>query len=346
MPEKAVKNSILNSLFLHCPACAEALAYCRSESDALDSYSDFLSSLAGSRRVLFVPLRDFKKSGSEGRIIAGIRHDMDGDLTTALRMARAEKRMGISSTYYVLHTERSYGHWKNGKFIRNPFVLSIIKSIQNLGHEIGFHNNALEPLIAQGILPEKTLEQELDHLRRGGIRITGTSSHGSYYLYGADNNEIFEGYTVGGRREFTDFSGKKHSLGQVRMKDHGLEYEANFLLGYKMADGEMYKSVSPFKKDMGDRFREIPMYERDYDGQYGVFGRDAWVINPCPRNGLSPWIKADVRQAIEHITSLQEGMKIIIDVHPVYYGSTFVRRSLRKVIGSPKEKKPRRENKK
>ncbi|MBN2790137.1 MAG: hypothetical protein JXR69_08100 [Candidatus Delongbacteria bacterium] len=55
-----------------------------------------------------------------------IRHDVDRKPYNALIMAQMENRMGIKSTYYFRHK-------------KHTFIPEIIKSIQSLGHEIGYH---------------------------------------------------------------------------------------------------------------------------------------------------------------------------------------------------------------
>jgi hypothetical protein len=59
-----------------------------------------------------------------------LRHDVDTKPHRALRMARFEHNMGISSTYYFRHT-------------REVFRPQIIKEVADLGHEVGYHYEVL-----------------------------------------------------------------------------------------------------------------------------------------------------------------------------------------------------------
>ena len=59
-----------------------------------------------------------------------LRHDVDTKPHRALRMARFEHSMGISSSYYFRHT-------------REVFNPQIIKEVADLGHEVGYHYEVL-----------------------------------------------------------------------------------------------------------------------------------------------------------------------------------------------------------
>lgn len=55
-----------------------------------------------------------------------LRHDVDGNVPNALKMAELEHSLGITATYYI----RMKG---------NLFVPEVVKRISDLGHEIGYH---------------------------------------------------------------------------------------------------------------------------------------------------------------------------------------------------------------
>lgn len=64
-----------------------------------------------------------------------LRHDIDFSLPDALRMARIENKMGVSSTYFTLLTAPYY----------NPLSdegVDILKEIISLGHIVGLHYDA------------------------------------------------------------------------------------------------------------------------------------------------------------------------------------------------------------
>lgn len=62
-----------------------------------------------------------------------LRHDVDACLESALRIAEIEDgEFGISSTYFILHSSPFYN-------ILDKESIKIIRKINELGHEIGFH---------------------------------------------------------------------------------------------------------------------------------------------------------------------------------------------------------------
>jgi len=81
----------------------------------------------------YAPLTVVKYLSSEKRperfII--IRHDVDFEPAYSLKLAKIEKEFGITSTYYF-------------RTIEDVFQPNIIKSIADLGHEIGYHYEVLD----------------------------------------------------------------------------------------------------------------------------------------------------------------------------------------------------------
>lgn len=62
-----------------------------------------------------------------------LRHDVDVCLESALKIAQVEsEELAISSTYFILHSSPHY------TFL-DPKSVKIVKEVNKLGHEIGFH---------------------------------------------------------------------------------------------------------------------------------------------------------------------------------------------------------------
>ena len=62
--------------------------------------------------------------------LAILRHDVDGNISNALKMARVENRTGVFATYYFRMKPRL-------------FKPEIISKISELGHEVGYHYEVL-----------------------------------------------------------------------------------------------------------------------------------------------------------------------------------------------------------
>ena len=79
-----------------------------------------------------------------------LRHDVDFDVSLALKLAEHESRIEVSSTYFFLIRSDSYN-------ILSPQNFESIQQIKDLGHHISLH---FDPLIYEDYL--KGLENELD----------------------------------------------------------------------------------------------------------------------------------------------------------------------------------------
>ena len=81
-----------------------------------------------------------------------IRHDIDRRPLKALRMAQLENQMGIRSSYYF-------------RVKPHVFKPSIIRAIQRLGHEIGYHYETLSDARGDHLLAMQQFGRHLKRLR-------------------------------------------------------------------------------------------------------------------------------------------------------------------------------------
>ena len=192
-----------------------------------DRYDAFLARLLADPRVRPLPLRELAATDPEGRVLVGLRHDVDDRLDSALRMAELEHRRGVRATYFVLHTASYY---------RSPGLLDALGRLQELGHEVGWHNDLVTLQLVYGRDPVEYLAGELRRLRENGIDVVGTAAHGSIHCHrlGYHNNEFFLDWpeaVSGGRtsRARIAVGGGDVELRRGRLADFGLEYEAYHL---------------------------------------------------------------------------------------------------------------------
>lgn len=99
--------------------------------------------------------------------IVALRHDVDADLERAVACARHEHANGWRASYYLLHTA---GYWPCPQAAR---------TIQDLGHEVGLHNNAYHQ--AGGNIPQAIdqLSQRISEMQSWGVDVRGCCDHGS-----------------------------------------------------------------------------------------------------------------------------------------------------------------------
>lgn len=210
-----------------------------------DRYERLLERLADSARYRVVRLCEFGAAEAREQAVVGLRHDVDDRLESALRLARLEHRHGLRSTYFVLHTA-AYWH--------DPSLILTLRALQDdLGHEIGWHNDLVTLQCVYGIDARAYLARELGRLREGGLRIHGVASHGSPYCYrlGYHNNYFFADFPeeVPG---FPNTSVVRTDRGEctiekAHLADFGFYYEAYHL------DNGLYFSDSTFN-DRGVRW--------------------------------------------------------------------------------------------
>jgi hypothetical protein len=168
-----------------------------------------------------------------GRKVLSLRHDVDHDIETALRMAEWEQARGLRATYCVLHTAWYYGEFDGVGYRHSREFAEICTQIAEMGHEINIHNNYVTLGLTQGVDVRAVLTRELEALRGWGLTITGTSGHGDPLCNKLNyaNVELFEGRTwIGGkfRGGPRTIDGPKGSvaLGSIPPAALGLSYDA------------------------------------------------------------------------------------------------------------------------
>jgi hypothetical protein len=171
-------------------------------------YARFLDRLGGGRAV--VPLRSF----AHGEGDTALRHDVDSRLESALELAELEAARGLRATYFVLHTAP---YWEG------PELLPRLRRLQELGHEVGFHNDLVTAWRVEGADPRGVLERELARVRSGGIEVVGAAAHGSPWCHrlGFHNNYVFAGWD-----EPQPGFPNREVPEKLDPREFGLEYEA------------------------------------------------------------------------------------------------------------------------
>ena len=148
----------------------------------LDKYKELCYTLQTNG---YTPLtvRDFlngktaNSSNPEERIVI-LRHDVDRKIMNAIRMAKLEHELGIRSTYYF----------------RYPYTFKpdIIREIQDLGHEIGYHYEVLSKAKGDHQKAIALFESELEEFRNI-YPVETICMHGSP-LSPYDNRDLWKRY--------------------------------------------------------------------------------------------------------------------------------------------------------
>jgi len=172
-------------------------------------YTRFIKSFNGN-------ITPFPKVGVRplGRVIY-LRHDIDAKLDHSVMMAQIEADMGIKSTYFVLNTAEYFKQDISKE-------LDIIKAC---GHEIGWHNSAMETWYLDGMVKPIRfyVESPLSVLRnRYGCNVRGTAAH----YVARPNDQTFRNYNIW---KLNWQSKSQIPVETFTLEEFGLEYEAYVL---------------------------------------------------------------------------------------------------------------------
>jgi hypothetical protein len=197
-------------------------------------YERLLEALVDPARFRVVPLRDLATAPRD-RVVVALRHDIEERFRGALQMAALESQYGLRSTYFVLHTARYYGRvgWQRAR--HRDSLVPRLRKLQDMGHEIGWHNDLVTLQCVHGIEPRRYLAEELAWLRGQGIDVRGSASHGSYWAHrlGFHNNYFFEDFDEVSERfpnnEVVPVGRRRCTLAKGRLDEFGFEYEAYHL---------------------------------------------------------------------------------------------------------------------
>ena len=164
------------------------------------------------------------------RRILLLRHDIDHDYETALRMAQWEQARGLQASYCVLHTAWYYGQFADGRYLHTDQLVQLCRQLHAMGHEVLLHNNAVVLALQTGADPREVLHQELAFLRGLGVPVIGTATHGDAVCRAMHfgNFEIFLEAVKPDRGGVRTVSSEHAEvrLGSLRYADLDLVYEA------------------------------------------------------------------------------------------------------------------------
>lgn len=175
-----------------------------------------------------VPMYDVAR-GDTGPHTIGLRHDVDdneGSLDTALRFAQWEFERGYSSTYFLLH----------GSYYWGDDALVAAEALEELGHEVGIHVNAIAEALRHDRDPHVLLDEALTYLRTA-VRVVGCVAHGDELCRvngGVQfvNDELFSDSPrpkIGAATRTLEHGAVKVRLAPIPRATYGLEYDANWL---------------------------------------------------------------------------------------------------------------------
>ena len=117
----------------------------------LEAYRAYLEAIQA-RYPQILRFDEYFEAYPKPEVFCLLKHDVDRRPYHALRMAVIEQGLGLRSTYYF-------------RVKRHTFLPDVIRQIQELGHEIGFHYESLSDLKGNLAAAETEFERSLTKLR-------------------------------------------------------------------------------------------------------------------------------------------------------------------------------------
>jgi hypothetical protein len=140
------------------------------------------------RATQIVPYIDVARGVAPAGSIA-LRHDVDHSIEKALLFAEWEAKRGYCSTYYVLHSADYYQHDRANTY-------ACCKQIILMGHELGFHNDALCAVGGDVVEAAGLIIEERQRLQEAMLpthySVLGIADHGGSPF---TNGDIWNTYT-------------------------------------------------------------------------------------------------------------------------------------------------------
>jgi hypothetical protein len=278
--------------------------------DPIWYYEDLLKKLLSVPNLRFETIRDSLASPPTGAdIICTVRHDVDGDLIAARLEAELENSLGISTSYYLLHTAPYYSIQRGDVLFRNEVSAKDYLFIQSLGHELALHTDGMTLYQSHNIDGAAAIRDELAWLRSVGCDIRGTTAHNSFGVYGCNNYSVFKNRPLGmstpAGPKGVLHNGKWAPLQILDEAELGLEYEANDL----------------FWQDSVPLLYGCLMTQNNWyiaENQYGL-------LSPATKSSRPPlkFRYGTHNDLLDAVAALKGPAYVKLVVHPMHYGLRF-----------------------
>lgn len=132
-----------------------------------ENYATILDLLI-KRGFIFSPLRGYFSQGFHAQRLALLRHDVDYNAKRALAFALIEAERGVKATYYF-----------RAPHFRRSFNAEIMKEIESLGHEVGYHYETLDFCKGDFDAAVQLFNLEVEEFRKHGFNISTICPHGN-----------------------------------------------------------------------------------------------------------------------------------------------------------------------
>ncbi len=287
-------------------------------------YRQLIDVLVAKEQTELRPLHRLGDPVPPDRRAVSLRHDIDGDVSTGLRAARHLARHGVPGSFFLLHVSFYYGRFGNGRFYRHAAMGSYVEGFIVAGCELGLHCDPLSVYLNQGTDGSEAVAEEIRWLRSQGAQIRGTVAHNSAPNYGAENFEVFRGRALADRRSLQS-DGITVPLQSLDEESLGLAYEGNFpSIVRNPSPATLSTYLAPPPADavrnrdwLHIYFLDNPIFERGYDVDIWLLGRDSWVLAHRGARKRLLWPLSTAKM-LQHFQELPSNSRVVFNIHPEY----------------------------
>ena len=289
-------------------------------------YEALLDQLKCLPKLRLVTVRDLARGNPDCERMVCLRHDVDADPLTALRIARHLARVGSSGSFYLLHTAPYYAdRLAPGLVVRNGQLAHWIRGLIVSGAEVGLHYDPLGVVKEWGIDGIAAMKCELSWLRSQGLHLSGVVAHNSGPAYGAENYEVFSDRVLW-PRDVEVGDGLLLPLGRLALDELGLEYEGTFAAPRSdvvIDDATAFfadtasaniRSESWMRRYLADN----PACRWTLDAQCWLLGKDSWAIAGYFRDPHEFIWDAQLEDVLHYLSDLPESARAMLVIHPEY----------------------------
>lgn len=165
-----------------------------------------------------------------------IKHDVEDKPEKALAIGKIEKRFGIQATYYV-----------HSFFLKNPKHVSILKQMQKLGHEIGYHYDVLDNNDGDKLKSTQEFKEALECFNNNGFKIKTLCPHGNPLkkrVGYSSNKDFFLDENI--RKQFSDIEDVYITFPDLVENDYLYITDAKYAYSYRDAKSTRTDATEEF----------------------------------------------------------------------------------------------------
>jgi len=135
------------------------------------NYTKLCKYIVDSSFVVYTPQQIIQKNDQKSTIsrpVLILKHDVETNIKKALSIAKIEAKYNLASCYYF-----------QGNLLESKKNVEIVKKIQSLGHEIGYHHDVMDSANGDHTIAQSHFDKYCDLFFRNGFEVRTVCQHGN-----------------------------------------------------------------------------------------------------------------------------------------------------------------------